>query len=219
MVGSIKGFILGISGLALLTSLSLRFQNPSFSEKENLENKTINYSINDSIKKQEEKIILKRKEFVENARKYLGTKWVWNGRLTKKNPNLDCLGLIFLAYSETYGKKWTEISGYPSEIIEKRQLGNPVKGLEGILKNNIDFNCLEEGDVIHLLKTRAPIDKKDLPSKIIDGIEYRTWHTGIYSDKKNNLFLQAEPGNKVVESNFKDYLQKTSDGIFVTRIY
>src|SRR3989344_921487 len=219
MVGSIKGFILGISGLALLTSLSLRFQNPKFSEKENLENKTINYSINDSIKKQEEKIILKRKEFVENARKYLGKEYRWGGRLTKDNPGIDCLGLIFLAYSETYEKKWTEISGYPSEIIEKRQLGNPVNGLDGILTKEINFSKLEEGDVIHLLTTRTPVDKKDLPSKILDGIEYRTWHIGIYSDKKNNLFLQAEPGNKVVESNFKDYLQKTSDGIFVTRIY
>ena len=89
MVGSIKGFILGISGLALLTSLSLRFQNPKFSEKENLENKTINYSINDSIKKQEEKIILKRKEFVENARKYLGKEYQWGGRLTKENPGIE----------------------------------------------------------------------------------------------------------------------------------
>ena len=216
MVGSIKGFTLGISGLALLTSLSLHFQNPSFSEKAPLENKTINYSINDSIKKQEEKIILKRKEFVENARKYLGEEYQWGGRLTKDNPGIDCLGLIFLAYSKTYNKKWTEISVNPSEIVKKEQLGKPVKGLDGILEKNVDFTRLEEGDIIYLL---SAIKIEDKPLSEINGIKYWPWHTGIYSDKKNNLFLHANPANKVTESNFKDYLQETTEAIFVTRIY
>ena len=56
--------------------------NPEFSNKVNIENKVINYSLNDTIK--EEKIIPKRKEFVENARGYLGTEYIWGGRLTKK---------------------------------------------------------------------------------------------------------------------------------------
>src|SRR3989344_6026116 len=216
MVGSIKGFTLGISGLALLTSLSLRFQNPKFSEKENLENKTINYSINDSIKKQEEKIILKRKEFVENARKYLGKEYQWGGRLTKENPGIDCRGLIFLAYSKTYNKKWTEISVNPCEIVKKEQLGKPVKGLDGILEKNVDFTRLEEGDIIYLL---SAIKIEDKPLSEINGIKYWPWHTGIYSDKKNNLFLHAEPGNKVVESNLKEYFDWKTEAIFVTRIY
>ncbi|MBI2056781.1 C40 family peptidase, partial [Candidatus Pacearchaeota archaeon] len=204
MVGSRKEFILGISGLALLTSLSLSYQNPNFSKKENLENKTINYLINDSIKKQEEKIIPKRKEFVENAKKYIGKEYQWGGRLTKENPGLDCLGLIFLAYSKTYEKKWTEISVNPSEIVKKEQLGKPVKGLDGILTKNIDFSKLEEGDIIYLL-SRGKIEDKPLSE--INGIKYWPWHTGIYSDKKNNLFLHANPANKVTESNFKEYLK------------
>src|SRR3989344_5053434 len=156
----------------------------------------------------------KRKEFVENAKKYLGEEYQWGGRLTKKNPNLDCLGLIFLAYSKTYNKKWTEISINPSEIVKKEQLGKPVKGLEGILKDSINFSALEEGDIIYLLSAS---EIKDKPLAKINGINYWPWHTGIYSDKKNNLLLHAEPGKKVVETDFKEYLNRTiTDGIFIT---
>ena len=141
----------------------------------------------------------------------------------KKNPNLDCLGLIFLAYSKTYNKKWTEISINPSEIVKKEQLGKPVKGLEGILKDSINFSALEEGDIIYLLSAS---EIKDKPLAKINGINYWPWHTGIYSDKKNNLLLHAEPGKKVVETDFKEYLNRTitdgifiTEAIFVTRIY
>lgn len=214
MVGLKKGLVLGISGLALLSNISLYSQNQKFSE-ENLEN--INYSIEDTIKKDDSEYILsKRKEFVENARKYLETEYSWGGRLTKEHPNLDCLGLIFLPYAKTFNKKWTEISGNPSEIVKNEQLGKPVDGLEGVLNKDIDFSKLKEGDIIYLLSLNKIEDK---PLADINGVNYWPWHTGIYSNKEKNLFLHASPGNKVVEQNFKDYLDLTSDGIFVTRIY
>ena len=66
-------------------------------------------------------------EFVENAKKYIGTPYNWGGRLTEKYPGLDCLGLLFLAHSETFGSEWYNFSTYPSKIIEKNRLGKPVK--------------------------------------------------------------------------------------------
>lgn len=215
MAGLKKGLFLGISGLAILSSVSLYSQNQKFSEK-NLENKAQSHSINDTIKEESEYVLSKRKEFVENARKYIGKEYSWGGRLTEDNPGLDCLGLIFLPYSKTFNKKWTEISVNPSEIVEKGQLGKPVKELEGVLTKNIDFSKLKEGDVVYLLRTS---EIKDKPLAKINRINYWPWHTGIYSNAKENLFLHANPENRVVEEDFKNYLELTSDGIFVTRIY
>ncbi len=221
MVGLKKELSLGIAGLSLVFGSVLCSQNQKFSEtknNENLENKAINYSIEDTIKIYEsENILSKRKEFVENAKKYLGKEWVWGGRLTKQNPGLDCLGLIFLPYAKTFNKKWTEISVNPSEIVKKEQLGKPVEKLEGILNKDIDFSKLKEGDIIYLLLKERKID--DEPLVEIDGKRYWPWHTGIYSNKEKGLLLHAKPSNKVIEENFKEYLQETSDGIFVTRIY
>ncbi len=171
--------------LKIITA-SLVFGSFSYSQErkiiqKDLKNKTINYSLNDSLK--EEKIILKRKEFVENARKYLGTKYKWGGRLTQSNPDLDCLGLIFLPYSETFNKKWTEISTNPSEIIKKEQLGKTVEGLEGVLTKNLDISKLKEGDIVYLL-SRDSIN--DISLAEINGIKYWPWHTGIYSNKEGD---------------------------------
>jgi len=206
----------GIIGASLIFP---NFNNSSCQINKNQDSSIIAFRTDES----PDKYADKRKEFVENAKKYLGTKYQWDGRNTKKNPNLDCLGLIFLAYSKTYNKKWTEISVNPSEIVKKEQLGKPVKGLEGVLKDSINFSKLEEGDIIYLLSTS---EIKDKPLAKINGIDYWPWHTGIYSDKKNNLLLHAEPGKKVVETDFKEYLNKTitdgifiTEAIFVTRIY
>ena len=239
MVGLKKQLTAGISGLALLLSISLCSPNQKF-KKENLaqkgspkgmtlsslpleENKTLNYLTEDTIKTYGSgDIFAKRKEFVENARKYFGAEYIWGGRLTKMNPGLDCLGLIFLPYAETFNKKWTEISVNPSEIIEKKQLGKQIKGLDGILTENIDFSKLEEGDIIYLLAEERKINDKPLAE--INGKKYWPWHTGIYSNKEKNLFLHANPGAyprgemKVVEYDFKEIL-KDNDALFVTRIY
>lgn len=158
----------------------------------------------------------KRDEFIENARKYVETPYRWGGRLTKKNPGLDCLGLVFLSYSKTFETNWRDISVYPSEIIEKEQLGNPIKGLNGVLKENLDISKLEKGDIVYLL-TNSEINDKSLAK--INGQEYWPWHVGIYSDKEKNLFLEAKPGDMVMEHSFNDILKDgTNKAFFVTRI-
>ena len=202
-----------ITGISLVLGSFLCSQSPKFSE-----NKIINSSINNSIKiYKNDSVTIKRKEFVENAKKYLGTEYIWGGRLTENNPGLDCLGLIFLPYSKTFKTKWTEISVNPSEIVKNEQLGKPVEGLEGVLTKDVNLSKLEEGDIIYLLAKERKIN--DEPLAEINGKKYWPWHTGIYSNKEKNLFLHAAPLNKVIEQNFKDYIQQTSDGIFVTRIY
>lgn len=156
-----------------------------------------------------------RKNFLENARKYLSVEYHFGGRLTKNNPGIDCLGLIFLSYSKTFGKKWRDFSVNPSEIIEKKQLGKPVEGLDGILSENVDASMLEKGDIIYLL-IRNRIEDKPLAN--LNGADYWPWHVGIYSDKEKNLFLEANPIYGVIEHSFNDIL-KENEAIFVTRIF
>ena len=43
-----------------------------------------------------------KEKFLKNARIYLSIPYHFGGRLTKSNPGLDCLGLIFLSYSKTF---------------------------------------------------------------------------------------------------------------------
>ena len=160
--------------------------------------------------------------FIKNARSFLGKQYMWNGRLTKKNPGLDCLGLIFLTYAKTFGNHWWDFNVNPSKIINNKELGFPVKGLDGILSKNVTLSKLKKADVIYLLS-----DKKinDSPIAKINGINYWPWHTGIYTDESKNLFIEANPYiGKVVEKDFKRYLNvknienSLTKGIFVTRI-
>ena len=155
-------------------------------------------------------------KFVENAKEYMGIQYLWGGRLTEKNPGLDCLGLLFRAYSKTFpGQSWLDISVYPSEIVEKGQLGSPVKDLSGCLKENINYDFLKEGDIVYLLGTNKI---NDAPLDTINGIKYWPWHTGIFSNKKDNLFLEAYPGGTVLERSFEDVLSsQNTKAIFVTR--
>lgn len=156
----------------------------------------------------------KIKEFVENAREYIGTSYRWGGRMTEKNPGIDCLGLLFLAHSKTFGTNWRDFSVYPSKIVSKEQLGKPVKSLDGVLTENIDSSKLQKGDIIYLLSNSQIQDE---PLAIIDNQKYWPWHTGIYSNKESNLFLEASPGYKVIERNFSKVLQENK-AIFVTRM-
>lgn len=208
---SFKKTAIILGTLSLLTAKNLNAQENKYFLLENKNQTEITPKVDtSSYSKQNQKI----KEFVENAREYIGTTYSWGGRLTKKNPGLDCLGLLFIPYSETFGTKWYDFSVYPSQIVEKNQLGKPVKGLDGILSEDVQISNLQEGDIIYLLsKTKI----QDKPLAKINGIEYWPWHTGIYSNKKENLFLEASPFSKVIERDFSEVL-KENIGIFVTRI-
>jgi len=212
---NIKKTALVFGVLSLLAKDKLNTQEMNYFS---LENKIKTEILKDYLVKGEESNP-KIKEFVENAKKYIGKEYAWGGRLTKTNPGLDCLGLLFVAHSKTFGTHWYDFSVYPSKIIEKGQLGKPVKGLDGILTENVDASKLEEGDIIYLLCKGSIQDK---PLAIINGENYWPWHTGIYSNKKNNLFLEASPSYlKVIETPFSEILDENSPtrAIFVTRMH
>src|SRR3989344_3673619 len=151
---------------------------------------------------------------VEYARGYLNTEYNFGGRLTKNNPGLDCLGLLFLAYSKATKTSWLGLSVNPSQLVKSKKLGEPVKGLEGILCKEVDVSRLEEGDVIYLL-SRIALNDRSLVK--INGVDYWPWHVILYSNKKRNLSLEANPVLGVVELDFDEIL-KSNEAIFVTRI-
>jgi len=157
-----------------------------------------------------------KEKFINNARSYLETKYVYEGRSTDKYPGMDCMGLIFKSYEKTFGKKWYEFSVFPTQLVKNKELGEPVTNLDGKLCNEVDVSLIKEGDIVYLLSStfRNP---KENPLVNINNVDYWVWHMGIYSDREKNLFLEANPGNKVIEHSFEDILN-SNEAIFVTRI-
>lgn len=185
---------------AILTAFLLAYpmqKVDSQSNKPQLEQKTNKKSI--------------QNKFVENARSYLGMKFKTNGRDTKKCPGMDCMGLPFLAYSKTTGKSWYNLSVMPSTLIKKKQLGKPVRGLDGILTDSLDYSKLKRGDVIYFL---IPCEvTNDRPLAKINGENYWTWHMGIYEG--DSMVIHAEPNNKVIEQKLRGII---GDALYVTRL-
>ncbi|MEN3044760.1 MAG: NlpC/P60 family protein [Candidatus Hydrothermales bacterium] len=152
-------------------------------------------------------------DIVNCAMDYLGVEYKWGGRLTRKNPGLDCLGLIFLAYSKAYRKSWVLLPVNPSELVKSKKLGIPVEGLNGVLKEEIDTSRLKRGDIIYFL-VPYPIGN-DKPLAKIEDKDYYAWHLGIYIG--NGEVINAYPGDKVRIDKLIDIIGE--DGaIFVTRI-
>lgn len=215
MAGLKRKLSLGITGLALVLGGFLYSQNQKPLEKRDLENKVgYEIAVSDTIKTESKEIISKRKEFVENAKKYLGTEYIWGGRLTKKNPGLDCMGLVFRTYAKTFKEDWTKYSVMPSDLIKNNTFGKSVKGLDGVLSKNIERFKLEEGDIIYFL-TSVKIEKH---VKEINGNKYYVGHMGIYSDKKNDMILNAYCyGTKVREEKLDNLIGSLFEGIYITR--
>ena len=150
--------------------------------------------------------------FFEAAKRYVGVPFVWGGR---SKDELDCLGLLFLAYTEVTGKRWQGLSVLPSKLVKSGELGKPVEDIDGILREKIDYTQLKKGDIIYFLVTEKIYDT-DVPLLEIDGIPYWVWHVGIYAgfDKKP-MVLHACPSDHVkIEPLEGIYFE----AIFVTRL-
>ncbi len=152
--------------------------------------------------------------FLEAAKKYLGAPFVWDGRSKQR---LDCMGLIFLAYTDITGESWQNLSVLSSKLVSGKKLGSPVKGLNGVLKNDIDYSKLKKGDILYFLVTTEIYDT-DPPLVTIDSIPYYVWHMGIFAGFDTTgcpLCLNARPGDKVViEPLGNIYFER----LFVTRL-
>ncbi|MCL6500606.1 MAG: C40 family peptidase [Candidatus Pacearchaeota archaeon] len=154
------------------------------------------------------------------AEEYLGVPYAWGGRSKKE---IDCMGLIFLAYSKITGKSWKNLSVYPSKLVKSGKLGKPVKGLDGVVADSIvnSINKMEVGDIIYLLTPSRVIEDDSLVA--IDSTGYWPWHMGLYAGNGN--ILHANPcasentPAQVIREPLSQLLERTGTlAIFVTRI-
>ncbi|MGE3063619.1 MAG: hypothetical protein AB7T10_08310 [bacterium] len=131
----------------------------------------------------------------DKAYNYLNVPYSFNGRSNKK---IDCMGLVFLAYTDVTGKRWQDLSVSPKQLIKSGKLGKAVEGFEGVIAKNADFTKLKVGDIIYLL-----FDYKcnnEGATVTIAEKDYWVWHMGLYAGMHNNepYWLEANPGRYVM---------------------
>jgi len=147
---------------------------------------------------------------VAAAESHLGAPYVFGGRDARRGcrrhgkrvrcqPGIDCQSLIFFAYEKVCGRPWTAFSVMPSISVKRRELGDPVPGLDGVLREELDAAKLQPGDVLFFLLTDYNLDV-DPPLLERDGKRYGVWHTGLFhgtAGEAHNV-IHAKPGEKVV---------------------
>jgi hypothetical protein len=152
---------------------------------------------------------------VAAARAYLGRPYAFGGR----DAQLDCMGLVFRAWSDATGRRWTKLSVKPTELVRRRQLGAPVEGLAGTRSADIDYALFRPGDVLFLL---GPFENPAEPAlATLDGVPQWVWHMGIWSGGPRRAFVVGDHfAGRVVEESLPDYLAWHADayaGVFVVR--
>lgn len=150
---------------------------------------------------------------IDEANTLTGEKWKWAGRGTDDAPGLDCLGLVFRAYSRATGTAVDRYSGDPSVLVASGLLGHPVPGLDGVLRDDLDRTLLRRGDVLYFLLRDSPID--DDPLWTDDGSRYWPWHVGLYVDEGHGYAMNSHPSYGVVRMPL-DEVQWHA--LFVTRL-
>jgi len=139
------------------------------------------------------------------AKSKLGAPYGWGGRETKKNPNLDCMGLCFRAYASTFGDKWYKYSVIPSELIKSGKLGDVV--LKGNPVNEASIEAMKPGDVVYILinfnfSTKSA-ETNNKAVAVINDQKYWVFHMGIYS--RDGKMIHASPwDSKVVEESIAE---------------
>ena len=148
---------------------------------------------------------------VAAAKTWLGTPYAWGGRGTAKNPGMDCLGVLYRAYGQATGTPWTRYPVNPSDLVAGGLLGQPVPGLRGTLRLDVELQQLQPGDVLYFLMANYEI--KDDPLLTIGPTKYWPWHTGMYLG--DGVALHAEPGGVV---RTQPLMEIAWDALFVTRL-
>jgi len=145
----------------------------------------------------------KADKIVETARKYLGVPYTDQGRMIDRLPGLDCMGLVYVPNSQVYNEDWKKYGWNPGELVKNSTLGIAVKGLDGILMENLNLSKLKKADTLHFLNTENT-GRIDIPTAKINGSNYWTWTMGIYIGDKGHNFIHAEPQDKVREDQIQD---------------
>jgi hypothetical protein len=149
-------------------------------------------------------------QLIAAAEAYLGQEWVFggrdgrmgcleNGKKVRCQKGIDCLSLIFFAYEKVLSKPWPQFSVVPSILVQRQELGRPVQGLDGILRQELDPKKLKKADVLFFLIKDANLDA-DKPLLIRGEDKYGVWHTGMVHDVSGDevRVIHAKPGDKVV---------------------
>jgi hypothetical protein len=144
---------------------------------------------------------------VAEAEKYLGKPYNFGGRDGRPGcvgakrcaEGIDCLSPIFFAYEKVLGTPWARFSVKPSELVQRRQLGVPVKGLEGALEAEVDRSLLRKGDVLLFLQKDYNLEA-DKPLLVRGDDRYGVWHTALVQSVEGDkvMVIQAKPGDRVV---------------------
>lgn len=153
----------------------------------------------------EKKVVTKKKvdkELVSAAKKYIGVEYKWGGRLTKKLPGLDCLGLIFKSIEDITGISWKKWSVYPTKLI--KQLGGESKIV--FLNEENPLSNVSEGDILFFLWTSKNDDEVAAYDK--EGNSLYVWHTAIY----------IGDGKIIHCSPFKDETGQTANKVLIESV-
>jgi cell wall-associated NlpC family hydrolase len=145
----------------------------------------------------------KQKRLVDYSRSKLETPYRFNGRLTTKHPDLDCMGICFRAYALVYGEKWTSYSVIPSRLIKAGQLGSAIDGKAHSYSEDF-IRLLQPGDIIYFLVDYPAIS--DAAVAIEGDKSFWVYHMGLFTE--DGKVIHASPwAGKVVEEElalFKD---------------
>ncbi len=138
---------------------------------------------------------------VSAARNYLGRLYTFGAR----GPDLDCMGLVFLAWTDAGRGPWQSLSVNPTEIVAKRQLGTPIPGLSPAASRTLDLSLFQPGDVIFFLsdaenpREPALVTLQDVPLWVA--------HMGMYSGGPDHDFIVGDHyAGQVVEEPLAPYL-------------
>jgi hypothetical protein len=164
---------------------------------------------------------------ISAAEKYLGQPYVFGGRDGRRGclrggwrvrcpEGIDCQSLIFFAYEQALKTKWTGYSVMPSVCVRRNQLGRPVRGLDGVLRADLNKNKLEKGDVLFFLLKNYNLDA-DRPLWTRGEDRYGVWHTGMIHGRKDEQVrvIHAKPGDQVLIEPLDDI---EFDALFVVRL-
>ena len=166
-------------------------------------------------------------KIIAAAEAYLGEPYVFGGRDGRPGcrqgrkrvrcpEGIDCQSLIFFAYEKVKKTRWTSYSVMPSICVRKNPLGRPVRGLNGVLRADLDHKKLKKGDVLFFLWKNYNLET-DRPLWTRGEDQYGVWHTGMIHGRKDKVVrvIHAKPGEQVVIEPLEDI---DFDALFVVRL-
>lgn len=152
---------------------------------------------------------------VEEARKYLGVPFAWEGR---GRQGLDCLGLVFRAHAGATGKNWKKFPVSAWAMLAEKTFGAPAAGLNGVEIDSINYALLKPGDIVHFL-ARDKVRPDWRPLATVRSVPLYAHHIGICAG--DSIIIHANPYGEprlVREEKLRDLSDRAGfEAVVVTR--